>query len=229
VTARQLTFDLGHDPAQGREAFFVGPSNAVALAALDGWERWPNRRMLLVGPSGSGKSHLAAIWAGDVEARRIEGFTLAMQGDLTGLAGGPVVVENAEDLAGERGRESSLFHLWNLMGETGQPLLITSAQPPRDWGIALPDLASRLQSAPVTRLEPPDDALLSAVLVKLFADRQLTVDPVVITWLLQRMDRSIAAARDVVGRLDHLSLQRRAPVSRGMAAEILDFSSAEAD
>lgn len=229
MTARQLTFDLGHDPALGREAFFVGQSNAVALAALDGWQGWPNRRMLLIGPSGSGKSHLAAIWAGEVGARRIEGFTLAMQSDLPALANGPVVVENAEDLAGERGRESSLFHLWNLMGETGQPLLITAALPPRDWGMALPDLASRLQSAPVTRLEPPDDALLSAVLVKLFADRQLSVDPTVIAWLLPRMERSIAAARDIVARLDRSSLQRRSAISRSLAAEILDFSSTQAD
>jgi chromosomal replication initiation ATPase DnaA len=229
VTARQLTFDLGHDPALGRGAFFVGPSNAVAMAAVDDFEAWPNRRMLLVGPSGSGKTHLAAIWAGDVGARRIEGFTLPVQGDLTGLASGPVVVENAEDLAGERGRETGLFHLWNLMGETGQPLLITAALPPRDWGLVLPDLASRLLSAPVTRLEPPDDGLLSAVLVKLFADRQVAVDPTVIAWLLPRMDRSIAAARDIVARLDQLSLQRRAAISRGMAAEILDFSSAEAE
>lgn len=228
MTARQLTFDLGHDPALGRAAFFVGPSNALALAALDQWPSWPNRRMLLVGPSGSGKTHLAAIWAEDLGARRVEGFTLP-QADLTALAKGPVVVENAEDLAGERGREASLFHLWNLMGETGKPLLITTALPPRDWGLTLPDLASRLQSAPITRLDPPDDGLLSAVLVKLFADRQVTVDPSLIAWLLPRMDRSIAAARDIVARLDQASLQRRTGITRSLASEILDFSSADTD
>ena len=134
---------------------------------------------------------------------------------------GAVAVEDAEAVAGQRAHEAAFFHLHNLVTQAGH-LLVTAARPPRDWGLTLPDLASRLQAAPLTRLDPPDDALLSAVLIKLFADRQITVAPALIPYLASRMDRSFAAARNLVARLDALALAEGRPVTRALAATLLD-------
>lgn len=218
---RQLTFDLPLQQAYRREDFFASPASAAGLAAVDGWRDWPGGKMLLVGPAGSGKSHLAHIWAGATEAVLIDARDLA-QADLPGLAAaGAVCVEDAESLAGDPKAETALFHLHNMLLPAGR-LLITATTPPRDWGLGLPDLHSRMQAAALTRLEPPDDALLSAVLIKLFADRQITVPPNLIAYLVSRMERSIAAARDMVAVLDARSLAAGRPVTRTLAAEVLD-------
>ena len=218
---RQLTFDLPLQQAYRREDFFASPASAAGLAAVDGWRDWPGGKMLLVGPDGSGKSHLAHIWAAQVEAVLIDASDLA-QADLPGLAAaGAVCVKDAESLAGHPGAETALFHLHNMLLPAGC-LLITATTPPRDWGLALPDLQSRMQAAALTRLEPPDDALLSAVLIKLFADRQITVPPNLIGYLVSRMERSIAAARDMVAVLDARALAAARPVTRALAAEVLD-------
>lgn len=206
----------------GRQDFFVSPANAMALAAVEGWRGWPGGRLLLVGPGGAGKTHLAHIWAAEA------GAVLIAAADLTGadlpglLATGAVGVEDAEGLAGNHGREVALFHLHNLAAERGAALLLTAARPPRDWGMVLPDLASRMQAAPLTRLEPPDDALLSAVLVKLFADRQITVPPALIAYLISRMERSFAAARALVARLDAQALAEGRAITRPLASAVLD-------
>jgi chromosomal replication initiation ATPase DnaA len=125
-------------------------------------------------------------------------------------------------VAGDLAAETALFHLHNLMAQAGGLLLITAAAPPRDWGLGLPDLASRMQGAALARLDPPDDALLSAVLAKLFADRQIAISPALIPYLVARMDRSMAAARDLVARLDAAALARGQAVTRALAATVLD-------
>ncbi|MEZ5796256.1 MAG: DnaA/Hda family protein [Paracoccaceae bacterium] len=219
--SRQLAFDLPAQDALTRAAFFVSPANAVALAALDGWRDWPGGKMLLVGPQGAGKTHLAQIWADETGAAQVAAADLAAA-DLPALAAGArVVVEDAERLAGDGPAETALFHLHNLLAPDGR-LLITAGRPPRDWGLALPDLMSRLQAAPVARLEAPDDALLSAVLVKLFADRQIAVPANLIAYLLARMPRSIQAARGLVAALDAAALEQGRPITRALAGEILD-------
>jgi chromosomal replication initiation ATPase DnaA len=222
VTAAQLAFDLPHRPALGREAFFVAASNAVALAAVEDWRGWPGGRMLLCGPAGAGKTHLAHVFAaacrgaGVVSARGLE------QADIPALAALPgLAVEDAEAVAGDRAAETALFHLHNLTLAEGGRLLVTAATPPRDWGLVLPDLQSRMQAAPLVRLEAPCDALLSAVLVKLFADRQVEVTPALIRWLVPRIERSFAAAGAVVARLDAAALARGQPVTRALAAQVL--------
>ena len=223
--SRQLAFDLPARDEMTRAAFFVSPVNALALAAVDGWRDWPGGKMLLVGPSGSGKTHLAHLWAAETGASLIAAADLA-GADLPALAAADrVAVEDADALAGDRAAETALFHLHNLVLPAGR-LLMTATRPPRDWGLVLPDLMSRMQAAPVTRLEPPDDALLSAVLVKLFADRQIAVPPALIPYLLSRMDRSFAAAGDLVATLDTRALARRVPVTRALAAEVLDSAAA---
>ena len=224
--SRQLAFDLPTRDEMTRAAFFVSPVNALALAAVDGWRDWPGAKMLLVGPAGSGKTHLAHLWAAETGAALIAAADLA-GADLPALAAtGRVAVEDADALAGDPAAETALFHLHNLVLPAGR-LLLTATRPPRDWGLGLPDLMSRMQAAPVTRLEPPDDALLSAVLVKLFADRQIAVAPNLIPYLVARMPRSIGAARGLVAALDARALAEGRPITRALAAEILDSAGDE--
>ncbi len=218
---RQLTFDLPPQQNLRREDFVPSPANVLALAQIDRWRDWPGGRLLLVGPQGAGKSHLTAIWAAGAQAAVIAAPALA-GADLPALAAsGGVAVEDADRLAGDAAAETALFHLYNLLAGSGA-LLVTAATPPRDWGLGLPDLLSRLQAMPLVRLDPPDDALLSAVLVKLFADRQLAVPPVLIPWLVARMPRSIGAARALVAELDARALAEGRAITPRLAAEILD-------
>ncbi len=219
--SRQLAFDLPGTDALTRDEFFVSPANALALAAIDSWRGWPGGKMLLVGPTGSGKTHLAHVWLQAAGAALIHGAGLA-DADLPGLAAkGAVVVEDAGAVAGQTTAETALFHLHNLLAQGGF-LLMTATSPARDWGLRLADLTSRLQAAPVTRLDAPDDALLSAVLIKLFADRQITVAPNLIAYLITRMPRSINAARALVAALDAAALAQARPITRALAADVLD-------
>lgn len=220
--ARQLAFDL--PPARvaaARGDFIRAPSNAAAVALLDRPGDWPGGRLVLTGAAGSGKSHLAGIFAEEWGASVATGAMLG-GADVPGLAAaGAVVVEDAEALAGRPGAEAALFHLMNLVQAEGGRLLMTATRAPARWGLALPDLASRAAAMVEARLMPPEDALLAQLLVKLFADRQLRVSPQVVAWLVQRMDRAPALARDLVAALDARALERGSPVSRALAAEVL--------
>lgn len=218
MTPRQLTFELPARPALGREDFFVSPANATALAAIEGWRDWPGGKLVLTGPEGAGKTHLAHVWAGLAEGRLLTPEDVAARGpDST--ATGPTVLEDAG-----RGAmpEEALFHLHNLMTERGHPLLITARRPVRDWALTLPDLTSRLSAITSVALAPPDDALLSAVLVKQFADRQISVPPALIPYLAARIERSFEAARRVVDRLDAVALAERRAVTQRLAARVLE-------
>ena len=220
---RQLAFDLPVREALGREDFFVSGANALAVAALDRWRDWPGARLLLIGPHGAGKSHLARVWAGEAGAR-VTGARDLAGADLPGLAAWPVVVEDVDAIAGDLAAETALFHLHNLAAEAGTPLLMTGTGRSARWPFALPDLASRVQAAPVATLEAMDDDLLGALLHKLFADRQLVVSPALITWLVRRIDRSFAEAQRIVAVMDARALAARRPITRQLAAEVLDIS-----
>jgi len=215
---RQLALALGFRERFGREDFLAGPSNATALALIERWPDWPARAVALVGPEGSGKSHLAAIWAKSAGARAIASHAIETASLSTALATGALVVE---DLSPGACEEAALFHLLNLAREQGDFLLITARTPPSGWAVHLRDLASRLRALPVVTLAPPDDALLRAVLVKLFADRQLRVDEELIAYLLTRIERSFAGARAIVAELDREALRQRRDVGRKLAAELL--------
>ncbi|MCU0826055.1 MAG: DnaA/Hda family protein [Tabrizicola sp.] len=214
---RQLAFDLPGQAALTREHFFVAPSNAMALQTVEAWADWPGRKLLILGPEGSGKTHLAHVWAALSGAVIVPGETVAAT-DLAALSGHAVVVEDADRIGAA---ETQLFHLHNLVTSAGA-LLLTARTPPRDWGLALPDLASRMQAAPVVRIEAPDDALLSAVLVKLFADRQITVPANLIPYLVSRIPRSIGAARALVAALDARAMAAGRPITRALAAEVME-------
>ena len=223
---QQLTFDLPTAARMTRADFQVTPANALALAAVDRWRDWPQNKMLLVGPEGAGKSHLAQIWANEANAVMLEARQIA-DADIPAIAAmQAVAVEDAEMLEGNAVAEAALFHLHNLLAPSGS-LLLTAKCPPRDWGLTLPDLASRMQATALTRLAPPDDALLSAVLAKLFADRQLAISDNLIPYLLVRMNRSIAAARVLVDALDARALSQHRAITRALAAEILDSDAPE--
>lgn len=223
---RQLPLALGFSEKFGREDFLAGPSNAAALALIERWPDWPARTVALVGPEGSGKSHLAAIWAKAAGARSIAGHAIAAATVPTALATGALVVEDLREGACE---EAALFHLLNLAREQGDFLLITARTPPSAWTIRLRDLASRLRALPAVTLAPPDDALLRAVMVKLFADRQLAVDEGLVGYLITRIERSFAAARAVVAELDREALRQRREVNRAFAAELLREQRSAAD
>ena len=227
----QLAFDLPPVSAFRREDFFPSVANAEALASIEAWQNWPLGKMILVGPEGAGKTHLAHLWAEMAGAVIVDAAALPER-DLPSLAAyAAVCVENADRIGGDRAAETALFHLHYLLagaqpGQGGR-ILVTAASPPRDWGLDLADLKSRMQGTALTALQAPDDALLSVVLVKLFNDRQIAVPANLIPYLAQRIDRSFAAAREVVGFLDAIALARGRPVTRALAAEILDRTGAQ--
>jgi chromosomal replication initiation ATPase DnaA len=215
---KQLTLDLPVETRHGREDFLVSPSNARAWDMFENWPHWPDRVLLLLGPTGSGKSHLGAIWAAQVGARTLPANQLPLA-DLPGLARAPaILLENAD---GARGVEKELFHLLNLVRESGTFLVITARSWPDSWGLVTRDLLSRLRLAPAVEIGEPDDALARAVLVKLFVDRQLVVDTSVVEYLAVRIERSLDAARAIVEELDREALARSKPITRPVAAEVL--------
>lgn len=226
--ARQLTFELAHEPALGRDDFLVTPANQVAVATLDDPDAWPQRRMLLIGPDGSGKTHLAAIWAVENGAACATAASLSIaHADMLAREGGAVLIEDAHRVAQVPGAEQALFHLWNLCAARNCWLLLTARVPVRDWVLSLPDLESRMAALPLTRIEAPDEALLAAVLVKLFADRQVVVPAGLIGWLVPRMDRDLGLARRLVDALDAEALAVGKPLTRQMAGELLASLSAD--
>lgn len=218
VQPRQLAFALPHAESLSRDNFLEGPANAAALGLIDSWPDWPNRVMLLVGPEGSGKSHLAAIWAEEAGARSTGAHALTAAAVPGALATGALVVEDLDVATLD---ERALFHLLNLAREDEAYVLITARVAPAALPIELRDLRSRLRAVPVVNLMPPDDHLLRALIVKFCADRQLTVDETVVSYLASRIERSFAAARQAVELLDTEALRRGRPVTRALAAELL--------
>jgi len=211
----QLPLDLAHRPALGRDDFLVAPANEAAVAWLDRWPNWPAPALVLTGPAGSGKTHLAQVFAARSGALALEDLLAAPLPDLVGAARA-VILENAMAAP-----EETLLHLYNLLAERGGHLLLPAREPPARWGIALPDLRSRLLAAPVAALQPPDDSLLAAVLVKLFADRQLPVGAEVLAYLVPRLERSFDAAARIVAALDRAALAAHRPVTVPLAREVL--------
>jgi chromosomal replication initiation ATPase DnaA len=215
---RQLALALPHAESLTRDNFLEGPANEAGLTLIESWPDWPNRIMLLTGEEGSGKSHLAAIWAELSGARSTSAHALMPASVPAALATGALVVE---DLKPADFDERALFHLMNLAREDAAFVLITSRLAPSAFEFELRDLRSRLRAVPVVSLSPPDDHLFRALMVKFCADRQLVVDEAVVSYLANRIERSYAAARQAVELLDSEALRLGRPVTRALAAELL--------
>jgi chromosomal replication initiation ATPase DnaA len=222
--SEQLRLSFGHRPATGAEDFMPAPGNREALAWLARWPDWPAPALVLQGPPGCGKSHLARIWATRTAARWLEAAALAGHaGPTSGPDDGRTCVL---DDVGPVVDEEALLSLYNRLHERRGHLLITARLPVGAWTVRLPDLASRLRAAPAAAIGPPDDALLGAVLLKLFADRQLVISEAVIEYLVRHMERSFAAARLVVAGLDAASLQQQRPITVALARTLVEQAAA---
>lgn len=214
---RQLVLPLPHRAALEREDFLVAPANREAVAWIDRWPRWPAAGLVLHGPPASGKSHLAQVWRARSAADLVGGVTLDAEAVPALLSEGrPVVVDAAETAPAV-----PLLHLYNGLAEAGRQVLLLAGAPPARWGIGLADLASRLNALPAVAIGPPDDVLIRAVLIKLFADRQLQPGAVLVEFLAMRIERSFAAAAEAVAALDRASLAEGRRLTLGLARRVL--------
>jgi chromosomal replication initiation ATPase DnaA len=215
---RQLTFRWPHSPSFEREDFLPAPSNREALSAIELWPNWAGRMLTLVGPEGAGKSHLGTIWAGVSGAITLLGEAL---NEKSVEACGRARAALFEDADRARQAEALFFHVVNMALQNDVWMLLTCRTPPDAWGLKIPDLLSRLRLAPVVRLAAPETELTEAVLFKLFSDRQLQVEPHVISYIALRIERSLGVAREVVAALDSEALTQGRRVTRAIASDAL--------
>jgi chromosomal replication initiation ATPase DnaA len=214
----QLALDLGHRPALQRDDFLVTAANASAAGWLDRWPNWPSAGLVLFGPEGSGKSHLAAIWrqrsgAVGVAAKGLRDELVPDLAGASALLFDPISFPSAD--------ERACLHLLNLVHERKGHVLFVSREPPSRWPIVLPDLKSRLRALPAVGVGPPDETLLASLLVKWFGERQLAVDDGVVVYLAARVERSFAVARSLVDALDRAALAGHRRITVPLARDIL--------
>jgi len=216
----QLALDLQFRPALGRADFVVSDSNRDAVTWLDRWPDWPSPALAIHGPAGCGKTHLAHVWQARSKAVFLEAIDAAVLMPAASIVIDQSGADAAAILAGDHDRQVALFHFLNRLRELGGSLLLLTREPPARWSVGLPDLASRLGAIPAIAVAPPDDALLGAVLMKHFADRQLTVGEEVIGFLVRHIERSFAAAAAVAAQIDQAALSSRRritlPLVRGV-------------
>ncbi len=222
-STKQIPLDLGFRPALGRDDFFVAPGNADAVAWIDQWPAWPRPVLALFGPAGCGKSHLAQVFATRAQALVLSARDVHTPdvGDLVRAHKAIVVEDGDAKIDGKGVDETALFHLYNAVIEAQGWLLLTGREAPARWTVALPDLRSRLASVTAARIESPDDDMMQAVLVKLFTDRQITVSPEVVSYLVRHMDRTFATARTLVEMADRESLAGQRSVTVPLVKELL--------
>ena len=230
--AAQLTLDFDHRPALGGDDFLVAAPNADAVRWLDSWPDWPGPALVIYGAAGSGKTHLAQVFLARSMAKVVTAGDLLDSQPPVYVGEDPAAVLEDVDLlvgpsAASPDLEEAVLHLYNHLGETGRHLMLTAKQPPARWGIGLADLASRLNMATQAGIGPPDDGLITAVLVKQFADRQLKIDDGVISFMLARMERSFDAARRMVAAIDDQALKRHRNITVALVRQVLqtDFQS----
>ncbi len=225
--ATQLSFDLPSKTALGREDFFVSPANALAVAMISATS-WPGNKLVLSGPAGSGKTHLAHVWAAETGGRIVQATDLRYE-EVPNFARTSVAIEDVPLITGDPEQQKTLFHLHNLVLAEGNALLMTGRAAPKLWRLPLADLQSRVEGAHHVTLEAPDDALLGAVLAKLFTDRQLNPGPDVIAYLVKHMDRNFEAAAKVVDELDRIALDEKRDITRALAVRLLNTELEQSD
>ena len=219
---RQLPLDLDHRPAISRDDLVQGPSNAAAIALIDRWPDWPSSVVVLAGPAGSGKTHLASVWRAASGASAFSASVVASNA-LEAARERSVLIDDVDEAPID---ETGLFHLINAVRQSGTSLLLTARRFPLAWGVRLADLESRLKAASTVEIHEPDDMLLTAVMTKLFADRQVEVEPHVIQFLVRRMERSLSTAIEIVSSLDRAALEQKSRITRTLAAEVINAKEA---
>ncbi len=220
MKSAQLSFEFSCRPGLEGTDFLHAPCNAEAVAWLEQGQRWPAPALVLHGPAGCGKSHLARLWSRREAGVVVEASALRLA-TVPELAQMALVIESAIEISGSTEREQALFHLYNLIAERGGRLLLVARQPVAYWKLCLPDLASRLRAAPAVGIGAPDDSVLAALLVKLLADRQMPPPAEVVAFLVPRMERSFDAGRRLVEALDRASLAAHRPITLPLAREVL--------
>lgn len=221
---RQLTLDLPFRTALAREDFAVAECNALAVGWVDRWPDWPGAGLILHGPEGCGKSHLAAVWQASSGAAELDDGALDLEaGRDLAERGGALLLEDIDArLAAVPAWQETLLHLYNAARLAGGSLLMTARRLPGAWPVELPDLRSRIAALPAAGIDLPDDRLLETVMRKQFGDRQLPVQPEMVRYVLPRIERSFSAIREFVDRIDRLGLERRRKVGKDLAAEVLN-------
>ncbi|MBE0414374.1 DnaA/Hda family protein [Yoonia sp.] len=215
--ADQLSFAWPTGIALGADDFFVSEANAQAYAMLAKPADWPERKLVIAGPEGCGKSHLARIFRAQTGGIILPAAVI--DGDLQ-IDADCVIIEDMQTLP--RTAQEAMFHLHNHLRHRGGLLLMTARTAPSRWPLDLPDLASRMQATTLTRIDDPDDALLQALIMKLFSDRQIMPKPALVKYLTSRIERSFAAAANIVGRLDAAALAQGRKINQALAADLLD-------
>jgi chromosomal replication initiation ATPase DnaA len=214
---KQIPFKLPHDASFAAEDYIISSSNKSAHDMLMSWPNWSAHALMLIGPRASGKSHLASIWAEKAGALRIDGALLE-EGDVEHVCSNVIFEIEAHDMFDQR----VLFHLYNWAKEQGLSLLISSDTPVDEWSFEFPDLKSRLLSLPVAYIDHPDDQLITILLQKLFSDRQQTISPTVINYLLPRIERSFEATSNIVEQIDHMALAKKSKITVPLVRSCLE-------
>ena len=214
----QLVFDLGHRAAHGVEDFLIARCNSDAVAWLDRWPDWSGPALAVHGPGACGKTHLAHIWGNRSDAQFVPAEQLAETSPDRLLSQSRNLIV---DDAGAGIEERSLLHLYNMVAEARGHLLITCRVAPARWSVGLADLRSRLAAAPAVAIGRPDDALIGAILIKLFADRQIQIDGEVLAYVLARMERTFASARRLVTALDRSALSAHRGITIPLARDVM--------
>jgi chromosomal replication initiation ATPase DnaA len=219
---RQLPLDLHLEPSHAEDDFLVGEGNSLAHSRITAWPHWPDAVTLIIGPTSSGKSHLARIFADRSGARFVTPETISAIAGENGK--GPLAIEDVDTGAYD---EPSLFHLLNQAMRGDRTLLLTARDEVAHWPLATDDVRSRVRRAPMFRLEVSDDIELSHMFAKLFGDRQIKVDPKIIHYLVARMERSPEEVAILADLLDRLALARGTAITRSIATEVLARRQAE--
>jgi chromosomal replication initiation ATPase DnaA len=223
----QMTFQFDPTPNYSGANFIVADSNRAPFDAVHSWPNWPAPAVILVGPKGVGKTHLLELWSLHAASAQCRVSDLREDFNPTRYALRPVALDDADQVTGQIGRERALLHLYNLAMQNKQTFLMTASSYPQQWGLLLPDLASRLRAAVVIEIAQPDEELMRQLYLKLFADRQLQVSAPVIDWLLARMERSAVTAQQIVAAIDQTALQLQKPITVWLARRALGFGEEE--
>jgi chromosomal replication initiation ATPase DnaA len=219
--SNQLSFSLPKKETLDRDNYFVSQANQGAVSLIEDWINWPSRKLILVGSEGSGKTHLGHLWASEVGATIINATTL-MEQQISELSKAPVLVEDINEIQRNQPVEIVLFHLHNLLYSEGHSLLMTSQILPGRLSFSLEDLQSRIEASTIAKLHPVDDDLLGAILIKMFADRQIHFSDKLLTYVLSRVERSYTAAKLFVEEVDSKAMAESRVIGKKLVRDILE-------